>query len=148
MWQRFVPGLLVFSLLSVVPGCNSGTSVSGQVSFNSTPVDEGNITFLPVDGKGPAVGSPIRQGRYLIHEIPSGTKLVRIEAVKPMVFATSTEDLERASREAKARADATALHDPADVLPPQAEGNNILVEIRRGHQTQDFHVERAGSKGR
>ena len=59
--------ILMFLLLGGV-GCgpNSNTvRVSGEVSFKGEPVQQGEITFRPLQGtKGPATGGAIENGQY------------------------------------------------------------------------------------
>jgi hypothetical protein len=55
-------------------GCGSSSTVSGEVRYDGQPVQDGMITFLPADGKGPSVGGPITHGRYTVAGSPrSGT---------------------------------------------------------------------------
>src|SRR4051812_26402666 len=62
--------ILVLGLLGAA-GCGSGRgAVQGKVSFNGTPLAEGNIGFVPrQSGVGAAVSAPIRDGTY---SIPAG----------------------------------------------------------------------------
>lgn len=53
-------------------------SVSGTVSVNGTPVDQGTIRFAPADGKGPTDGATITAGKYSLQVAP-GAKSVHIE---------------------------------------------------------------------
>jgi hypothetical protein len=72
--------LVLVGLMSTV-GCSDKIAVTGQVSLNNTPVEDGTITFVPVDGKGPSAGNLIHQGQYSVEVLP-GKKLVRIEGYK------------------------------------------------------------------
>jgi hypothetical protein len=53
-------------------GCGTGdglnrASVSGKVTVNGTPVEKGNISFMPAKGtKGPSVGGEIKNGTFQI----------------------------------------------------------------------------------
>src|SRR6516162_8272107 len=95
MFRMFLVRLLPFALLMILTsGCGgSSASISGTVTYNGEPVGDGSITFIPVDGKGPAVGSPIEAGRYLVESITPGPKLVRVEAYKKVHFALSSEEM-------------------------------------------------------
>lgn len=47
--------------------CPERAAVSGAVSFNGEPVEEGTISFVPTGTKqGPSTGSPITAGEYSI----------------------------------------------------------------------------------
>ena len=48
-------------------GCGqppAGSRVSGQVTFQGKPLDQGMIVFSPVDGQATLSGCPIKDGRY------------------------------------------------------------------------------------
>jgi hypothetical protein len=47
--------------------------------------------------------------------------------------------------EAKAKGNATGLIDPADIIPPNAEGNNAKIELHKGAQTHHFHLKKPGA---
>ena len=70
-------GLLVGTLL---PGCGKPKgSVSGQVTFNGTPLKSGFVTFLPE--KGAAVDSPIdSEGKYSVKNVPVGKAKISIRS--------------------------------------------------------------------
>jgi len=64
-------------------GCGgSTTTVSGEVSLDGTPVENGTITFEPADQKGPVMGGPITNGRYVVTG-PPGKKNVLVTASRP-----------------------------------------------------------------
>jgi hypothetical protein len=64
---------VALSLLSLVLVCGAGCSdpnglqpVSGSVSFQGKPLDQGAIQFLPVDGSPSESGAGIKDGQYSI----------------------------------------------------------------------------------
>jgi hypothetical protein len=64
-----IHGAVLFTLL--LTGCNAPSTmrVSGEISYEGTRVEAGNIEFLPVEGtSGPNVGGVIKDGAY---EIPA-----------------------------------------------------------------------------
>jgi hypothetical protein len=73
-------------MMFLFAGCGSNaTRIAGKVTFNGTPVEEGSISFEPVDGKGTVLGGPITAGKYEINvDLPVGEedKLVRIIGVR------------------------------------------------------------------
>lgn len=87
--SRHVGTMLVGLSLSVV-GCGGGTdraSVSGEVTFEGTPVAEGKINFMPIDGTlSPTAGATITEGRFHI-KADKGPKegkfKVEIKAFRP-----------------------------------------------------------------
>jgi hypothetical protein len=137
-------GLLALALLG---GCgrNSAT-VSGSVTYEGEPVAEGMVTLLPADGKGPSSGGAIVNGRYKVENVKPGPKVVKVEAVKAVPFARSSEEMARRAAENKARGDGTGIIDRADVIPADAEGNNARVELRPGAQEQDLHLKKPGRR--
>ena len=50
-------------LLPLVLGCSQDTTVSGTVTYDGKPVEDGFITFYPADQKGVNRGGEIRDGR-------------------------------------------------------------------------------------
>jgi hypothetical protein len=64
-----------------VIGCSSKLDVTGQVTLDNKPLENGTITFFPADGQGPSAGNLISRGRYSVEMLP-GRKLVRIEGYK------------------------------------------------------------------
>jgi hypothetical protein len=60
--------LVLLSLL--LCGCgaaeHTGNPVSGTVTFQGKPLDQGSIRFSPVGGQGTMSGGPIKNGEYLL----------------------------------------------------------------------------------
>jgi hypothetical protein len=136
-------------LVFVAAGCGgSAASVSGEVTFNGEPVGDGFITFLPEDGKGPSAAGPIEGGRFALDNLMAGPKVVKIEAVKKVPFARSSEEMAKRAAVNKFVGDGSGLIDPADVIPRNAEGNNTKVDIKPGNQTHDFHLKSSAKKSR
>jgi hypothetical protein len=143
-------GLLVLALVLLGgQGCGSSTAtISGEVTYDGQPVGDGSITLTPADGKGPVVGGEIREGKYAMTKITPGPKVARIEAYKKVNFASSSQEMMDRAAEAKKRGDDSGLVEPADVIPPNAEGNNQKVEIKRGDQKLDFHLKKPTARKR
>jgi hypothetical protein len=114
--------------------------VTGSVDYNGQPVERGEITLTPVDGEGQPVGAPITAGRYEARDVPPGQKRVRIEAFKEVSFAASSQEMMERAQQAKARGDDSGLVDPADIIPPNAEGNDQQLEINAGRNEHNFHL--------
>jgi hypothetical protein len=142
--------LTVLLILAALPGCSGSLgTLSGDVTYDGQPVGEGQIVFVPADGNGPEVADKITNGKYTVSRVPPGPKIVRIEAYRKVNFASSSEEMMKRAAEARKRGDDSGLVDPADVIPPNAEGNNAKVEVKAGSQTLDFHLKKPGpSKGR
>lgn len=75
-------------LASPFAGCNRSDpldlqAVSGRVSLDSQPLDNGSIQFFPVDAAGLTSGAPIVSGIYTIPKakgLPPGKYIVRISS--------------------------------------------------------------------
>ena len=65
-------------LVILVGGCSRGpnyrmANVSGTITIDGKPVPKGYVTFSPTAAAaGPAVGSPIADGRYRCEQVPLG----------------------------------------------------------------------------
>lgn len=148
MFRTFLARLVPFALvLGLTPGCgNSLASISGEVTYNGEPVGNGYITFLPADGKGANTAGPIADGHFAVDNVPPGPKIVKIEGVKKVPFARSSADMAKRAAVNKFIGNGSGLIDPADVIPPSAEGNNQKVDIQPGQQTRDFHLKKPAAK--
>jgi len=132
-------GVVGLPLLVVLVGCdNSLGTVTGKVTYDGEAVQEGFITLAPADGAGPTVGGPIVGGEFSVSDIPPGEKVVLIQAVKAVPFARSSEEMAARAEEERKKGRGTGLIDPADVIPPNAVGNNAKVQVAAGSQVLDF----------
>jgi hypothetical protein len=135
--------LLTFFL----PACGSSVStISGEVTYENEPIHKGRIEFMPEDGQGVGGGGDIIDGKYRVTGLQPGPKRVQITATKVVPFARSSAEMAQRAREAKARGDISGLIDPADIVPPDAEGNNAIVELQPGSQTRDFALKKPSKK--
>jgi len=133
------------ALLPIAAGCGSSTVVQGQVTYDGKDVENGSINFLPADGDGPTCGASITAGRYEVEIVTPGRKKVQVVGVKAVPFARSSEEMERMSKEAAARGDASGIIDRADTVPADAQGNNVEIDVKPGSQTLDFHLKPPGA---
>lgn len=130
---------MVFSLA----GCGQSTgSVEGEVTYDGQPVENGTITFLPADGKGPQVGGKILNGRYTVADVPPGPKVVQVDAVKAVTFARTSDEMARRATASIGRGNRAGIIDPADIIPANAEGNHAAVAIKPGKQALNFHLKK------
>jgi hypothetical protein len=141
-----LPHLPVALIVALATGCAGNTAtVTGEVTYDGQTVADGMITFLPADGKGQPAAGKIRRGKYQIENLVPGPKVVKIEAVKAVPFARSTEEMARIAAANRDRGDDSGLIDPADVIPFNAQGNNATVDIKPGRQSHSFHLKKPGS---
>jgi len=77
MSRRGVFAVIAVSLSLLLCGCgNDGmVYVSGTVTFDGQPIEEGRITFRNKDGSGPAYSTPIKQGEYSLPCAPGDMKV-------------------------------------------------------------------------
>jgi hypothetical protein len=72
---------LLFALL-LVCGCGDGTAkVSGTVTLDGTPLEQGSISFLPINGNVKTTGGEIKAGQYVV-QVPLGPMKVCINSGK------------------------------------------------------------------
>ena len=86
--------LTLFLLVVVLPVASCGpaglekSTVSGRITFQGQPIQDGAIRFVPVKGtKGPATVGTIRGGTYTVTArggVPVGTLRVEVEAYRPL----------------------------------------------------------------
>jgi len=124
-------------------GCgSSSTSVSGKITYNGEPVEQGFISFRPADGMGQVFSSPIVDGAYSIPKAVPGSRVISIHGTKDVKVALSSEESARIAMEAQAAGNTGGVHmsEAADYIPEDAEGNNQTIEISSGDQTLDFNL--------
>lgn len=133
-------------LVVLLSGCGgSNATFTGEVTYEGKAVGNGYITFLSADGEGPSTGGEISDGRYTVENLTPGPKIVKIEAVKAVPFARSSEEMAKRAAENRTKGDGSGLIDPADMIPVAAVGNNAEVEVVPGKHTRDFHLKKPGS---
>jgi len=129
------------ALLPLAAGCGKPAgSIRGSVSYDGRPVARGAITFFPEDGKGPDGGGAIADGRYEAVDLMPGKKRVQIVGVKAVNFGRRAEYMNPAAKGTWPKADATGIIERADVIAPNAEGNNVVIEVVAGSQVHDFEL--------
>jgi len=72
----------VLAVIVFAAGCGTGkVTVSGKVTLDGEPIENGSILFEPADGNGGSEGDSITAGAYQV-ELSPGEKIVRINASK------------------------------------------------------------------
>ena len=120
---------------SVGASCGDGSGrqpVSGEVSFNGEPIDEGSITFVPLEGDGIKTGGPIVDGRYEI-EGEKGPPLGKHKVILRWEKKTGKTYTDPETGETFPERD--------EGLPAVywSEDSPLEVEIVKGENTYDFH---------
>lgn len=110
-------------------------AVSGRVTFNGQPIDEGVIQFLPVEGTiGPETGGVIASGQY---DIPQSRGPV---VGKNRVELRASAKTGRKIQDPTGRP-GTLTDEYKEVFPPSSNTNSSLVrEIKDDHNTLDFDI--------
>ena len=111
-------------------GGNGLTKVSGTVTFDGTPVEEGSISFMPVDGKGVTAGGVIENGKYTA-EVSPGEMAVQIYATKEVKKENPTqEEIERG-----------ITSDPVQYIPAQYNQQSTLrITVSDSSRQHDFDL--------
>jgi len=74
-----------FLAAALVVGCSGGGDygdVSGTVTYDGTPVEDGQIKFEPADGKGQTGGAAIKGGKYAATKVSVGKMKVSVSGSK------------------------------------------------------------------
>ncbi len=132
--------LLGACCLPLLTGCGQGNplgreAVSGQVTLDGEPLDQGNIEFAPVESDGVSSGTAISDGRYRIEQIkglPPGEYRVRIFAAQENTAPPTPEE-----------AALPALHRPGveQVAPRFNTASELDAQITAGGPNEfDFKV--------
>ena len=132
-------GLLLVSLLVALgcgkDGANRG-AISGEVTLDGQPFEQGSILFTPIEGtKGTVAGGEIAKGRYQLSGKAGptvGWNSVEIRAVRktgkmvPMPFPSRGKMIE----------------EQVEAVPPRFNSASTLkFEVKPGDNTADFAVE-------
>jgi hypothetical protein len=137
---RYLAAAACAALIGTGCSSQSGATLSGSVTYDGTPVAQGSITLTPSDGKGPIAGGEIVAGRYTITGLVPGKKLVQISSTEESGVVLSSADLAKAAQTGK-----PAAPPPKEIVPPNAVGNGVTVEVQSGDQTHDFALKKPGT---
>jgi hypothetical protein len=130
LWRWGGRWLALAAVSIAVSGCGSSVAtVSGKVTFDSQPLANGTITFLPADGATATAGGKIENGTYSV-QMPPGQKKVQVSATKVVGQRVVYDDPK-----------SPVIDDVREMLPPQYHANTILtVDAKAGINKQDFDL--------
>ncbi|MEQ1827295.1 MAG: hypothetical protein ABL921_15165 [Pirellula sp.] len=124
--------VLILGLLPLA-GCWSGTgaSVSGNITLDGSPLDDANISFVPLtDGQHEAGWTTIKEGRYLIPAssgLGTGEFRVEIRALRTVNESTKMND--------------PTLVNAKEIIPSRYNSKSELwKEIKSGKNNADFDL--------
>ncbi len=119
----------------LVVGCGGGVpeaEVSGTISYDGKPIEDGAITFFPTDGKGSTGGGTIKDGKYSATKVAvgktkgviSGSKVVGKKKIYPTP-------------------DSPEMPVTAEILPAKYSGREkteLIYETKRGSNEKDWDL--------
>lgn len=121
--------LLVFTL-----GCDTGPSVaqiSGQITMEGVPIEQGQILFEPLDGESAIGTGIIDNGKYDVECLPGNYK----------VMITGTRKIPGAPPISNIPGEEIEAREP--IVPKKYNRETTLEkEVSPGEQTLDFHLEK------
>jgi hypothetical protein len=131
---RKIQVLAMFFLITLCfNGCGESklSEITGTVTYDGKPVEQGSIAFIPVDGNmGPSGGGSITNGKYHAYKITTGMAKVVINGAqvtgqKKMEYGPSTQTVITSN----------------ELLPAKYNTDSELkYEVKPGSQTKDFDL--------
>ncbi len=123
--------LLIFVPIGLA-GCGAPTGiVTGDITVNGVPLEEGVITFSPADKNGETVTRKVTAGKYEAKMV-AGNKFVQISA--PVVVGMRKEST---------HPDAPLIPETEESLPPRYNSESELtLEVKPGMNAKDWNLEK------
>jgi hypothetical protein len=134
---KLVPRLLLIAVaLFAVAGCSPSTKgeVSGTVTMDGKPVEDGMIAFFSVDRSAPTAGGRISDGRYDVVVNPG---LCRVEIRVSKVVG---------EKKLYETADSPVRPIRAEALPPRYNDQSELqIDVKLGTNEQNYDLTTNGA---
>jgi hypothetical protein len=130
---QLTPVLLAIWCGGCSGGNTGGAAVSGSVTLDGAPIEDGTISFQP-DGEGAPAGGKITKGQYSVKGVSTGRNRVHVEVPGPKRTAAE-------ARAERGKAPATSVQNPT----VGAQGNDQTVDIEPGEQKKDIQLQKGGS---
>jgi hypothetical protein len=123
--------LWVAAAVLMAAGCGGGAGeVSGTVTFDGKPIEQGSIKFTPEDGKGPTTGDAIKDGKYSVQKVPLGPAKVSISGVKATGKKKMYDDPK-----------ADYVQTAGELLPDKYNSaTELKYDVQPGRQTKNFDL--------
>jgi hypothetical protein len=123
--------LLTVGVAAAVAGCGQSNTLSGTVTYNGEPVQQGYLRFASADGSGPGFGAEVVDGKYSTDKVRLGKHTVHVRGLQDAPPMTREQQMDW-------RKHGNRYGLPVDYIPEDAEGNGQTVEIATGAKTLDF----------
>jgi hypothetical protein len=123
--------LVTIALVSMI-GCSTGdtATVNGTVTLDGSPLKEGVVRFVPVDGKTPTASADIKDGKFNAN-VPKGE--MRVELSAPKVIG---------KKKMYDTPDSPVVDEVAELLPERYNVNSELkITVKGGGQKETFTLE-------
>jgi hypothetical protein len=128
--QRWL--LLLFVLVGGVgcPGSSAQGEVDGTVTLDGTPLKEGDVRFIPADGKSQTASAKIIDGKFAA-QVPTGEMRVEISAPKVI-----------GKRKMYNTPDSPVVDKVKELLPPRYNAKTELrLIVKSGIQDETFALQ-------
>jgi hypothetical protein len=125
-----VRAVVFFLLTAALAGCGGAElgEVSGNVSYDGAPIEEGAISFIPTDGKGPSGGAMIKGGKYTAKNVALGLCKVSISSGK--VSSQKADDMK-----------GPTSPKIIELVPSKYnKSTELQFDVKAGSQTKDFDL--------
>jgi hypothetical protein len=134
---------VVLPLLFAVVGCaEKKGDVSGNVSFNGSPLPAGKITFICEGGDKPVLSASIREGKYEIKGVPVGLVKITVATYKPSQSVERPPGIGKTQRPGTEDSSTPPAPPEKYVEIPQryglADGSNLTLDVKPGNQEYDI----------
>jgi hypothetical protein len=127
--RKAVSGSVILMVFLVLVGCGGEPVASGTVKVDGQPLEEGNISFFPVDGKSTTAGGPIKGGQYTVN-VPTGTMKVVISKAKIVGY-----------KKLYNTPDAKQYPVTAEALPDRYnEKSELRLDVKPGKNQKDWEL--------
>jgi hypothetical protein len=122
VWRAFAASLVLEFFCGCSPGPATGT-VNGEVTFAGQPIQEGRITFVPVDGQGQTAGAAIVDGKFSATDVPATKMKVQINGNK------------KTGKKSRAFPNSPEIDEVVELLPPRFHAQSELeLDVKKGPQ--------------
>jgi hypothetical protein len=128
---RALPASVILGVaICALSGCGKGklSEVSGTITYEGKPIEQGSIAFIPADGNGPSAGSPIVDGKYFAQNVPVGMAKVQIRGA-------------RITGQKRMLPDSPPVSTSEEMLPAKYHSaSELTYEVKSGTQVKDFDL--------